>query len=153
MKKLIHEVIVIFVLVFAMYLISSAGVLEDSSGAKQSGKALGTHKTKSTSEQSKEEHQFDQLKKAKESLTLYRLYKKNKLIKPVIICIQDHMIDINTASAYALTLFKGVGKALSKRIVEYRLEHGIFYDVNDLVKVKGIGKKKLEKILHQKEAS
>jgi competence protein ComEA len=39
-----------------------------------------------------------------------------------------------------------VGKTLAQRIVDFRKEHGPFKRVEDLLKVKGIGQKSLEKI-------
>ena len=55
-------------------------------------------------------------------------------------------VDINTADASALTSLKGVGPATAKKIIEYRTANGPFASCDDLTKVKGIGKKTLEKI-------
>lgn len=55
-------------------------------------------------------------------------------------------VDINTASVEAITKnVKGIGKAKAKAIIAYREKNGKFQTVNDLVKVKGIGKKLIEK--------
>jgi competence protein ComEA len=43
-----------------------------------------------------------------------------------------------------LIALKGIGPALAKSIVEYRRKNGPFKSVEDLVRVKGIGLKKLE---------
>ena len=40
----------------------------------------------------------------------------------------------------------GVGETTAERILEYRHEHGRFSSLEDLLNVKGIGKKKLERI-------
>jgi competence protein ComEA len=55
-------------------------------------------------------------------------------------------IDINTADASTLTQFNGVGPATAKKIIAYREANGPFASCDDLTKVKGIGKKTLEKV-------
>ena len=55
-------------------------------------------------------------------------------------------IDLNRATAQDLTQLPGVGEAIAKRIVDFREQHGPFRRVEDLMKVKGIGEKSLEKI-------
>ncbi len=58
----------------------------------------------------------------------------------------DGKIDINQASAEDLTQIPGIGEKLSKRIVQYRDKNGDYNNVNELINVKGIGPKTLEKI-------
>ena len=53
--------------------------------------------------------------------------------------------NINQASEEALELLPGIGPAMAHRIAEYRAKHP-FKKVDDLVKVKGIGKKKMAKL-------
>jgi comEA protein len=53
-------------------------------------------------------------------------------------------VNINTATEKELQKLPGVGKVLSKRIVEYRTKNGPFSAPEDLMKVKGITKKKFE---------
>ncbi len=55
-------------------------------------------------------------------------------------------IDINTATKQELISLPGIGEAMAERIIHYREDNGKFTSLNDLVKVKGIGKKKLEQI-------
>ncbi len=55
-------------------------------------------------------------------------------------------VDINTADEKTLQKIPGVGEALAKRIVEFREQHGPFDRVEDLMKVRGIGEKSLEKM-------
>lgn len=54
-------------------------------------------------------------------------------------------VDINTATAKELQAVDGIGAKTAARIVAYRDEHGAFKSVDELLKIKGIGKKKLEK--------
>jgi len=54
-------------------------------------------------------------------------------------------VDINSASARELQKVDGIGAKTAARIVAYRDEHGAFKRVEDLLKIKGIGKKRLEK--------
>ena len=58
----------------------------------------------------------------------------------------DRPVDINTAGTEQLTEIPGIGEAMARRIVDWRDEHGPFRRVEDLMKVKGIGEKSLEKM-------
>jgi competence ComEA-like helix-hairpin-helix protein len=62
---------------------------------------------------------------------------------------QNSKININTAEAAELELIKGVGAILGKCIVEYREDNGPFKSLDDLVKVGGVGRKKLSAIRDQ----
>ena len=53
-------------------------------------------------------------------------------------------ININQADAKALTTLKGIGKDRAVKIIEYREKNGPFKKIEDLMKVKGIGKKIFE---------
>ncbi|MDQ6982791.1 MAG: helix-hairpin-helix domain-containing protein [Mariprofundus sp.] len=55
------------------------------------------------------------------------------------------VVNINSATAKELQKVDGIGAKTAARIVVYRDEHGAFKSVDELLKVKGIGKKKLEK--------
>lgn len=55
-------------------------------------------------------------------------------------------VDLNRATKSELMSLPGVGDVIAERILLYREEHGAFTGVNDLLKVKGIGRKKLEHI-------
>jgi competence protein ComEA len=55
-------------------------------------------------------------------------------------------IDINLASAKEFEKLPNIGPVLAKRIVEFRTENGKFNSTDELILVKGIGKKKLSKI-------
>ena len=53
-------------------------------------------------------------------------------------------VDINHANVKELTTLKGIGAKKAQAIVTYR-EHKCFENINELVKVKGISLKTLEK--------
>jgi competence protein ComEA len=55
-------------------------------------------------------------------------------------------ININTAGKAELENLPGIGEATAERIIIYREEKGDFKKPEDLMKVKGIGKKKFDKL-------
>ena len=55
-------------------------------------------------------------------------------------------ININTAGEKELILLPGVGQVTARRIIQYRQENGAFKTVDELLKVKRIGPKTLERI-------
>lgn len=55
-------------------------------------------------------------------------------------------VDINNAGITELTAVPGIGKVTAQRIVEYRNANGKFRTPEELMRVKGIGSKKFEKI-------
>ena len=60
--------------------------------------------------------------------------------------LQAEPVDINTADAKAISkIMNGVGIKKAEDIVAYRKKHGDFKSVDDLAKVKGVGKKTVAK--------
>ena len=55
-------------------------------------------------------------------------------------------VDLNRATAAEFDRLPGVGPVLARRMVDYRKSVGRFHAVEDLRAVKGIGKKKLERL-------
>jgi len=56
------------------------------------------------------------------------------------------VIDPNLSSQEGLQTLPGIGPVLAQRIIDYRRAHGPYKKIDDLRKVSGIGRKKLEKI-------
>ena len=52
-------------------------------------------------------------------------------------------LDINTATVEELMQIDGIGNVTAESIVEYRGKNGYFYSLEDLLKVEGIGEKRL----------
>lgn len=56
------------------------------------------------------------------------------------------IININTAAISELSSLPGIGEKTAKGIIEYRERHGRIKNIDELLKVKGIGKAKLSKL-------
>jgi len=56
------------------------------------------------------------------------------------------MVNINKADLEEITDLYGIGKAYAKRIIEYRDKKGNFASKQELVNIKGIGKRKYKKL-------
>ena len=58
-----------------------------------------------------------------------------------------YAVDINQASWPELAQLPGIGKILAQRIVNYRMENGLFTTLDELRQVHGIGARSLKKML------
>ena len=56
------------------------------------------------------------------------------------------LVNINTASAAELQTLSGIGPSMAQAIIDERTQNGAFASVDDLMRVSGIGEKKLSKI-------
>lgn len=55
-------------------------------------------------------------------------------------------VDLNHAGVHDLTIIPGIGQDLAQRIVDFRESHGLFKGLDDLRRVKGIGRKRFAAI-------
>ncbi len=55
-------------------------------------------------------------------------------------------ININTADQATLQLLPGIGETYAKRIIEYRQENGGFKSIDELMRIRGIGEKRLQRL-------
>jgi competence protein ComEA len=62
--------------------------------------------------------------------------------------VTPQKININTAEAWLLAALPGIGDVRARAIVDYRRENGPFRDINELLKVAGMGDATLENIRH-----
>lgn len=55
-------------------------------------------------------------------------------------------LNINTATIEEFQKLPYIGSVISQRIIEYRLQNGNFKKIEEIMNIKGIGKKKFDKI-------
>lgn len=84
------------------------------------------------------------LRTSDDSLKNAEKEKKTKSKKEI--ALEGKQININTASKDELMLLPGVGESIASRIIEYRELNNGFKNIEDIMEVKGIGKKKFEKM-------
>ena len=68
-----------------------------------------------------------------------------KLLLLFLLVANLFAVNINTASLKELQTLHGIGERTAKAIIEYRKAHK-FKDINELMNVRGIGKKKFNRI-------
>ncbi|MCU0577844.1 MAG: helix-hairpin-helix domain-containing protein [Desulfobacterota bacterium] len=56
------------------------------------------------------------------------------------------VINVNTATVEQLMMLPGIGEKTAKAVLSYRQANGPFKTVDDVAKVKGISRKKIDKI-------
>uniref|UniRef100_A0A7C3Z2T8 Helix-hairpin-helix domain-containing protein n=1 Tax=candidate division WOR-3 bacterium TaxID=2052148 RepID=A0A7C3Z2T8_UNCW3 len=76
------------------------------------------------------------------------LGEKSETIKgrPVKEQKKDEKININRATLEELITLPGIGPVLAERIIEYRKQSGGFKRIEEIMKVKGIGRKKFARL-------
>lgn len=73
----------------------------------------------------------------------------NDTVSHVLPVQQTPCVNVNSAGEAQLVLINGVGPALAANIIRHREENGKFRKKEDLLKVKGIGAAKMERIARQ----
>ena len=68
------------------------------------------------------------------------------LIDGEMIVIGKNKVNLNTADQEELETLPNIGETLAVRIIEYRKEHGGFYNIEEIMQVKGIGEGKFEEL-------
>lgn len=71
------------------------------------------------------------------------LHHNDKLTIPFVQV--DACININSGTIEQLSTLNQVGPVIAQRIIDYRNKHGLFQTIDDIMLVKGIGKKTFEK--------
>ena len=61
---------------------------------------------------------------------------------------QPQKINLNRAEAWLLEALPGIGEVKAQAIIDYREQNGLFNNINELIKVKGIGAITYDKIKH-----
>ena len=61
---------------------------------------------------------------------------------------QSQKIDLNRAEAWLLEALPEIGETKAQAIIAYREQNGPFHNINELIKVEGIGTATYEKIKH-----
>ena len=67
------------------------------------------------------------------------------MVSALLMSVSLWAVNINTASIEELSTLPGIGQGTAEKIIKYRSEH-TFKTTTELMKVKGIGEKKYEKI-------
>ncbi len=71
-----------------------------------------------------------------------------KLYIPEVGEEEPQKINLNRAEVWLLEALPGIGETLAQRIVDYRHQNGPFQNINELIKVEGIGTTTYEQIKH-----
>jgi len=61
---------------------------------------------------------------------------------------EPQKINLNRAEVWLLEALPGIGETLAQRIVDYRQQNGPFQNINELIKVEGIGTATYEQVKH-----
>src|ERR1700716_1071928 len=72
------------------------------------------------------------------------------VVFPTVLCAKKkppaRPVDLNSASAAELEQVPGIGPATAEKILQMRKSYGAFKSVDDLLAIRGLGAKRLEKM-------
>jgi len=85
----------------------------------------------------------------KKTKTYYAHWTKTQYFGPPMPSANILKVNINTAGLSDLQRITGIGPVLAQAIIDYRTLNGNFKDIEELMKVKGIGAKSFEKMKDQ----
>jgi len=88
----------------------------------------------------------DSLLAERNSDTLSKSTENSKNPPPSVIIYKKFPVNINSATETELQNLPRIGPAMAARIVQHRQQYGPFRSKEELMKVKGIGKKTFEKL-------
>jgi competence ComEA-like helix-hairpin-helix protein len=91
----------------------------------------------------------DTVVKLTRAKTYYAHWAKAEPFGPPLPSADVLKVNINTASQSRLLAITGVGVKIADAIIDYRTANGPFQQIEDLMKVKGIGKATFEKMKNQ----
>ena len=116
---------------------------EDSSGSKRSKKKT-TKKTTSTKKKKSKKFTTTKVKKVKVTTVRTTKAKTTKAtVKPA-----HFPVEINSVTKEELLQINGVGESLAEKILAFRRQTGIIYNMDLLLEIDGLGEKKLENLKH-----
>lgn len=87
---------------------------------------------------------YQQLKSSDDSINSGQKIKPKKSKKELN--LKEKSININTVGKDSLLLLPGVGESTAEKIILFREKYNGFKTIEDIMKIKGIGKKKFEKM-------
>lgn len=143
------KILCFFISLLALgFVFSTMPVMAKSTGdsyTQSSGKKSSNSKSTKTKKKSKSKSKKQKKSKEKEA----KSKKKKSSDKSRKTTKKTGKVNINTADAKTLTELTGIGPVTAKKIVAYRKKHGKFKSAKDLMNVKGIGEKTLQKMKPQ----
>lgn len=114
---------------------SNTTIISDSTNNKKDTSVLNNENEKQL---------YQQIKSSDDSINSGQKNKPGKSKKELN--LKEKSININTAGMDSLMLLPGVGEATAQKIILFREKYNGFKNIEDIMKIKGIGKKKFEKM-------
>ncbi|HHB76341.1 MAG TPA: helix-hairpin-helix domain-containing protein [Desulfobulbus sp.] len=150
-KKILCSFIALIAMAFVFSTMPVMAKSTSESPAKSSSRKSSTSKSKKTKKKSKSKSKKKSKTKKdtsdkKSSSTKKKSSKKKSSKASKTTKKKTGKVNINTADAKTLTELTGIGPVTAEKIVAYRKKNGKFKNAKDLMNVKGIGEKTLQKM-------